>query len=107
MNFEKLDAKELANVGIWFKTDDETNAFAEMLSEELEFRIGEDITRQVSEEQLEEYERCIGDEEVQRWLEKNCPDYPTIVAKKREELEKEIIEYKTIISGVLPEPSGE
>lgn len=101
MNFEKLDAKELANIGIRFSTEEETRAFVKIIMYELEVRIGEEISRRVTEEQLQEFDRCSSQTEVTSWLTKNCPDHCSIVRATMDELEEEIIKYSDQIPGVI------
>lgn len=103
MDFEKLDSRELASIGIRFETEEETRAFGELIREELEVRIGEVISSRSTPKQLEEFDHCATQAAEQRWLRKNCPDYRKIVMQKKEELENEIIRYKSKIAGVLPE----
>ena len=102
MNFEKLDARELASIGIRFSTEEETHAFVEIIMYELEVRIGEEISRHVSEEQLQEFDRCSSQTEITSWLTKNYPDYWLVVQAKMDELEKEILDYRDQIPGVIP-----
>ena len=101
MNFNRLDADELAGIGIRFETEEETGAFADLILRELEIRIGEEISSRMTEEQLEEFDSCEGPEEGQKWLEINCPDYRQIVFRKREEFEQEIVRYKHMIAGII------
>lgn len=99
MNFEKLDKMEFASIGIRFRTNWEARAFAEIIREEFEIRIGKEITNRFSEEKLSEFDRCSTIEESSRWLNDNCPDYRDIVEKKKTELEQELIEYRGKIPG--------
>ena len=101
MNFNRLDADELAGIGIRFETEEETGAFADLILRELEIRIGEEISSRMTEEQLEEFDSCEGPEEEQKWLEKNCPDYRKIVFRKSDEFEQEIVRYKHMIAGII------
>ena len=101
MNFEKLDKREFASIGIRFRTNRETRAFAEIIREELEIRIDTEILSRFSNEKLEEFDRCTTYEECSCWLVKNCPDYGKIVEKKKRELESELIEYRSKIPGLV------
>lgn len=101
MNFLQLDTEELAGIGIRFETEEETWAFADLIRGELEVRIGEEISSRVTKEQLDEFDRCVGQEEGKRWLERYCPDYQEIVSNKTEEFEQEIIRYKDKIAGII------
>lgn len=41
MDFERLGSRELENIGIRFETESEAHAFAQLLLEELERRVGD------------------------------------------------------------------
>lgn len=101
MNDRHMNPEELAGIGIRFKTEEEARAFAEIIQQELEFRIGESITSRVTEQQIEEFDRCIGAVDSIRWLEMYCPDYRSIVKAKMDELEQELIHFKSLIPGNL------
>lgn len=101
MKFEKFDKREFASIGIRFKTNRETAAFAEIIREELEVRIGEEISSRFSDRKLAEFDRCSTPEECSRWLRENCPDYRKIVEKKKREFEQELIEYRLKIPGLM------
>ena len=101
MNFRQLNPKELAGIGIRFETAEETWAFADLIRRELEIRIGEEISSRTTKEQLDEFDRCVSQEEATRWLERHCPDYQEIVSNKTEEFEQEIIRYKDKIVGII------
>ncbi len=107
MDFKRLDAKEFASIGIEFETEAETRAFADLIRKELEVRIGAAISEGLTKKQLDEFGRCNTWEESRRWLDVNRPDYRSIVMKKEEELENEIVKYKSKISGVLPVPGSD
>ena len=101
MNFNQLNKKEFASIGICFKTDRETNAFAEIIKEELEVRIGEAISSRFSDEKLKEFDSCLTLEESPCWLRENCPDYIKIIEKKKREFERELIEFRSKIPGLV------
>ena len=101
MDFNRLDAEELASIGIRFETEAETCAFADLILRELELRIGEEISSRLTEEQLDEFDSCEEPEEGRKWLEKNCLDYRKIVFRKKEEFEQEIVKYKHMIAGII------
>ena len=107
MDLERLDAEEFAGIGIRFKTAEETEAFAELIREELEVRIGAEIAKHCTEEQLAEFDRCAAQKDAQRWLEKNCPDHRKIVIRIKKEFKAEIIKHKAMISGILTEMDRE
>lgn len=101
MDFNKLDKHELALHGIEFATDEETEKFASILREELEARVGEAISKYLSESELEDFNKCEDGEESVKWLELHCPSFREITHKKAQEMEKEIIRYKDRITDII------
>ena len=103
MNFRKLDSQELAKAGIRFETESETQAFIEVIRNELAARIGREISKRLTKKQQREFRRRDNKMSAQSWFDKNCPDYRVIVRQKSKELENEILIYKSIVSGNIPE----
>ena len=68
----------------------EKQKFLDYLQEELEVRIGERISRGLTEVQLNEFDMITDQAEATRWLEKNRPDYREIVNRTIEEMKAEI-----------------
>ncbi len=96
-----IELAKLAKMGIRFKIKEEARAFASIITEELEVRIGEAIASQLTLEQRLEIEKCENEAEFDKWYEENCPDNSRIVEEKMQEIEQEIIRYKDRIPGVL------
>lgn len=84
--------KELESKGVEFKTEKETQVFVEVVQYELELRIGEAISKGVSDELLNEFDKCSTPEEAKGWLEKYRPDYKSVVLMKVEEMKDEILD---------------
>ena len=63
-------------------------ASAEEYKEELEVRIGERISKGLSEAQLNEFDLISDQAEATRWLERNRPDYRDIVNRTIREMER-------------------
>ncbi len=101
IDFRRLSRKELADNGLSFKTAAEADLFADIITEELEERVGEAITKAVGEEKSREFELCTTQEEEAEWLRKACPGYPEIIIEKEKELNREIMEYRDRIPGVI------
>ena len=101
MNFKRLDADELAGIGIWFETEEGTGNVADLIFRELEIRIGEEISSRMTKEPLEEFDSCEESEEGQKWLEINCPEYRQVVFRKIDEFEQEIVKHKHMIAGII------
>lgn len=86
----EFDEKFLKEVGLSAMPEVERRAFLEYVQEELEVRIGEGIAEGMTEEKMREFEAAQTDEETERWLTVNKPNYREIVAKTIEELKSEI-----------------
>ena len=101
IDFQNISREELERNGLFFQTTEEAKLFAEIVVEDLEVRIGEEISSRSTQQQLEEFDRCKDPAECREWLDKNCPEYKTIISDKWRELEQEIMDYKLEISGVV------
>ena len=64
--------------------------FLAYLQKELEIRIGERVSKGLSEEQLSNFDSITDIKEATTWLENNRPDYKTIVEKTIDEMKAEI-----------------
>ncbi|MBO4414668.1 MAG: hypothetical protein J5824_01660 [Lachnospiraceae bacterium] len=84
----------ISRIGITFDSEEEADAFFEMVLEELEVRIGEEVSKQCSDEQLDEFDRISEPKKAAEWLERNVPNYRVIVEQKRDEIIEELIQYK-------------
>ena len=69
---------------------DKKQDFLNYIQEELEVRIGERISKGLSEAQLQEFDAITSTEEAAVWLEKNRPDYREIVNRTIEEMKNAI-----------------
>ena len=98
--YNPLDTAGLKQIGISFETDEESNAFAELIREELEVRVGEAISAKLTKEQLNEFDALHGQEEASAWLGANCPDYRSIVRKKAGEFKSELLRHRKSIDGL-------
>lgn len=70
--------------------EDQKRAFLEYAQEELEVRVGEEIAAGMTEEKMREFEAAQTDEETEKWLNENKPNYREIVTKTIEEFKEEI-----------------
>lgn len=98
--YNPLDIDGLKQIGIDFETKEEAYAFAELICEELEVRIGEAISEGLTKTQLKEYDSLNNLIESQRWLEWNCPDYRRIVQRTAGEFKAELLHYRKSIDGL-------
>ena len=68
----------------------EKQAFLDYAQEELEVRVGEEIAAGMTEEKMREFEATESDEETEKWLNENKPNYREIIEKTINELKEEI-----------------
>lgn len=93
----QLDESFLVGLGLGSMPAEEKEAFLSYLYEELELRVGTELSKNLTDEQLEEFEKIIdsGDEGASlEWLESHCPNYKEVVAAELEKLKQEIIASK-------------
>jgi len=73
----KLDDKFLEEIGLGGMPEEQKKAFLQHIYSELEIRVGEKLTQDMSDEKLDEF-GCFVDrdvEKMQAWFEANVPDY--------------------------------
>ncbi|MDO5480480.1 MAG: DUF5663 domain-containing protein [Candidatus Saccharibacteria bacterium] len=92
MNF---DENFLQEMGLSAMPADKKQEFLNYIQEELEVRIGERISKGLTEEQLQEFDSIIGTDEAAKWLEKNRPDYREIVNRSIQEMKDAIAKNRT------------
>ena len=85
-----FDEQFLQEMGLSAMPEDQKQQFLDYVQEELEVRIGERISRGLTEEQLAEFDTINDQAEATRWLEKNRPDYREIVMRTINEMKEEI-----------------
>ena len=86
----EFDEKFLQEMGLSAMPEAEKQKFLDYIQEELEVRIGERISRGLSETQLNEFDMITDTNEARKWLEQNRPDYREIVNRTIEEMKSEI-----------------
>src|SRR5687768_15242671 len=72
----KLDDNFLSSLGLGDMPAEEKEAFLGYVYEELELRVGTELSKDLSDEQLEQFEKLIdgGDQDAAlKWLEGHCP----------------------------------
>ena len=87
MNF---DEQFLQEMGLSAMPEDEKQNFLNYVQEELEVRIGERISKGLTETQLNEFDLITDQAEAAKWLEQNRPDYREIVTRTINEMKDEI-----------------
>ena len=86
----QFDEQFLAEMGLSAMPEDQKQKFLDYVQEELEVRIGERISKGLTETQLNEFDMITDPTEAAEWLEKNRPDYREIVSRTIEEMKAEI-----------------
>ncbi len=86
----EFDDKFLQEMGLTAMPEDQKQAFLDYIQEELEVRIGERISKGLTEVQLNEFDQITDQAEATKWLEQNRPDYREIVTRTIEEMKQEI-----------------
>lgn len=86
----EFDDKFLQEMGLSAMPEDQKQEFLNFVQEELEVRIGERISKGLTEVQLNEFDMITDPAEAAKWLEKNRPDYREIVSRTIEEMKDEI-----------------
>lgn len=86
----EFDDKFLQEMGLSAMPEDEKRKFLDYVQEELEVRIGQRISKGLSETQLNEFDMITDPTEAANWLQKNRPDYREIVTRTIAEMKEEI-----------------
>ncbi len=86
----QFDDKFLQEMGLSAMPEAEKQKFLDYVQEELEVRIGQRISKGLSETQLNEFDMINDPAEAAKWLERNRPDYREIVTRTISEMKEEI-----------------
>lgn len=89
----KLDHNLLVELGLGGLPDEEKRALLSHIYETLEMRVGMRLADQMSNEQLDEFEKYFeakDDAGAFRWLETNFPNYKQIVEEEYGKLKEEV-----------------
>ena len=89
----KIDNSLLQEVGLATLPDAEKNSFLRHVYETLEMRVGIRLADQMTNEQLDEFERYFeakDDAGAFKWLETNFPNYKDIVQQEFDKLKAEV-----------------
>lgn len=85
-----FDENFLQEMGLSSMPEDRKRDFLNYIKEELEVRIGERISKGLTETQLNEFDMINDPAEAAKWLGENRPDYREIVARTIEDMKSEI-----------------
>jgi hypothetical protein len=92
----KLDNTLLEELGLGALPDEQKKAMLQHIYETLELRVGTQLANQMTDQQLEEFEKFIDDggegnqAQALQWLETNLPNYKQVVNEVFEALKGEI-----------------
>jgi hypothetical protein len=92
----KLDNNLLDELGLGGLPEDQKRAMLQHIYDTLELRVGTNLANQMSDQQLEEFEKFIDDggdanqSQALQWLEANLPHYKQVVNEVFEALKAEI-----------------
>ena len=86
----QFDEKFLQEMGLSSMPESKKQEFLKYIQEELEVRIGERISKGLTDEQLKEFDSLTEAKDIADWLEKNRPDYREIVDKTIAEMKQAI-----------------
>ncbi|MBC7708264.1 hypothetical protein H7Y63_03505 [Polaromonas sp.] len=89
----KIDNNLLQDIGLAALPDSEKNSLLKHIYETLEMRVGMRLADQMSNEQLDEFERYFeakDDAGAFAWLESNFPNYKDIVQEEFDKLKAEV-----------------
>ncbi len=89
----KIDNSLLQEIGLGTLPDAEKNSLLKHIYETLEMRVGVRLADQMTNEQLDEFERYFeakDDTGAFAWLESNFPNYKDIVQEEFEKLKSEV-----------------
>ncbi len=95
-----FDEQFLQEMGLSAMPEDQKQAFLDYVQEELEIRIGERISKGLTETQLNEFDMITDQAEATKWLQENRPDYREIVRRTINEMKDEIRENRAKIVGI-------
>lgn len=108
----KLDNDLLQEIGLGGLPEDQKKAMLQHIYETLELRVGTQLANQMTDKQLEEFERFIdqgGDQdqaEALKWLETNLPNYKQVVNDVFEALKVEIKQMAPQIMASVPQQAA-
>lgn len=89
----KIDNSLLEEIGLGSLPDSEKNSFLKHVYETLEMRVGIRLADQMTNDQLDEFERYFeakDDAGAFKWLETNFPNYKDIVQQEFDKLKAEV-----------------
>ena len=95
----QFDEQFLQEMGLSAMPEEQKKQFLDYVQEELEVRIGERISKGLTEAQLAEFDALTDQAEISRWLQANRPDYREIVTRTINEMKDEILANRSKLVG--------
>lgn len=100
----QLDDDFLNDLGLGAASDDKKQAFLGQVLETLELRVGNRLSENLTDEQLDDFERTVGQAEdsgdaAEQWLKVNNPNYEQIVQEELSKLKSELQSKMSAIVG--------
>lgn len=95
----QFDEKFLQEMGLSAMPEAKKQDFLRYVQDELEVRIGERVSKGLSEEQLQEFDAISDPKDIADWLEKNRPDYREIVDRCIAEMKDSIAKNRDKLLG--------
>lgn len=89
----KLDNDLLNDLGLAGLSEDDKRAMLQQIRDTLEMRVGTRLAEQMSDQQLDEFERFVESQDdagALNWLETNFPNYKDVVNEEFDKLQAEI-----------------
>jgi len=109
----KLDNNLLDELGLGTLPEDQKRSMLQHIYDTLELRVGTNLANQMTDRQLEEFEKFIDDggdanqAQALQWLEANLPNYKQVVNDVFEALKQEIKQMAPqIIAASAPQPQA-
>jgi len=90
----QLDEDFLIRLGLGAMPREEKEAFIEYVLEQLQLRVGTELSRGMSDAKLEQFEKLVEAKDqagATAWLQQNCPNYKQVVQQELETIKEEIL----------------
>jgi hypothetical protein len=92
---QQIDNAFLEELGLSGLSDDKKNVLVQQLLETLQLRVGTRLSEDLTDEQLDDFERTVGDAEdagavAEAWLKRNNPNYSVIVSEEVAKLKADL-----------------
>ena len=101
---KQFDRKTLSGLGITLPETD-MEALCRLLTETLELRVGEQMSRRLSDDLMDEFDRVIDagdDDAVAQWLEEYLPEYSAIIDGECQRLLQEVRDNALAVMEAVP-----